>query len=75
MVEGEVDGLDADGFAAAAQNAKDGCPVSKALAGTTITLEATRVTAIGARGSDADTRHCPGPTSTTRSRATGVPYC
>jgi lipoyl-dependent peroxiredoxin len=39
-VEGEVDGLDAHGFAAAAQAAKDGCPVSKALAGTTITLEA-----------------------------------
>ena len=39
-VEGEVDGLDADGFAKAAQTAKDGCPVSKALTGTTITLEA-----------------------------------
>jgi osmotically inducible protein OsmC len=39
-VEGEVEGLDADGFAAAAQTAKEGCPVSKALAGTTITLEA-----------------------------------
>jgi len=39
-VEGEVDGLDADGFAAAAKTAKEGCPVSKALAGTTITLEA-----------------------------------
>jgi osmotically inducible protein OsmC len=40
VVEGEVDGLDAAGFEAAAQKAKDGCPVSKALAGTTITLEA-----------------------------------
>jgi osmotically inducible protein OsmC len=39
-VEGEVEGLDADGFAAAAQKAKEGCPVSKALAGTTITLDA-----------------------------------
>jgi osmotically inducible protein OsmC len=39
-VEAEVDGLDADGFAKAAQTAKEGCPVSKALSGTTITLEA-----------------------------------
>ena len=39
-VEGEVDGLDADGFAKAAQTAKEGCPVSKALTGTTITLDA-----------------------------------
>ena len=30
----------ADGFAAAAATAKAGCPVSKALTGTTITLEA-----------------------------------
>jgi osmotically inducible protein OsmC len=37
----EVEGLDADGFEAAAQAAKNGCPVSKALAGTTITLDAT----------------------------------
>lgn len=35
-----VPGLDADGFAAAAQNAKENCPVSKALAGTEITLTA-----------------------------------
>ena len=42
-VEGEVDGLDADGFQKAAQTAKEGCPVSKALTGTTITLEAARV--------------------------------
>jgi osmotically inducible protein OsmC len=32
-VEGDVPGLDADGFAAAAQTAKENCPVSKALAG------------------------------------------
>lgn len=32
-VVGRVPGLDADGFEAAAQAAKDGCPVSKALAG------------------------------------------
>ena len=39
-VEGEVEGLDAAGFEKAAQAAKVGCPVSKALTGTTITLEA-----------------------------------
>lgn len=39
-VRGEVDGLDASGFDKATQAAKDGCPVSKALAGTTITLQA-----------------------------------
>jgi osmotically inducible protein OsmC len=39
-VEGEVDGLDADGFAKAANDAKAQCPVSKALTGTTITLDA-----------------------------------
>jgi osmotically inducible protein OsmC len=39
-VEGEVDGLDAEGFEKAAQAAKAGCPVSKALTGTTITLSA-----------------------------------
>ena len=39
-VRGKVDGLDADGFEKAAQAAKDGCPVSKALTGTTITLDA-----------------------------------
>jgi osmotically inducible protein OsmC len=42
-VRGEVEGLDADGFATAAQNAKDTCPVSKALTGTTITLDAALV--------------------------------
>lgn len=31
-VRGEVDGLDADGFARAAEQAKAGCPISKALA-------------------------------------------
>jgi len=40
VVRGEVEGLDADGFAQAAQKAKESCPVSKALAGTTITLDA-----------------------------------
>ncbi len=39
-VRGEVDGLDAAGFAAAAQKAKEGCPVSKALAAVDITLDA-----------------------------------
>ncbi|MCC8247526.1 OsmC family peroxiredoxin [Saccharothrix luteola] len=35
-----VPGLDAEGFAAAAEGAKENCPVSKALAGTEITLTA-----------------------------------
>ncbi len=39
-VRGEVDGLDADGFAKAANDAKAGCPVSKALTGVDITLDA-----------------------------------
>jgi len=39
-VRGEVGGLDASGFEKAAQAAKEGCPVSKALTGTTITLDA-----------------------------------
>jgi lipoyl-dependent peroxiredoxin len=39
-VRGEVDGLDDAGFEKAAQAAKDGCPVSKALTGTAITLDA-----------------------------------
>jgi lipoyl-dependent peroxiredoxin len=38
-VSGEVDGLDADGFKAAAEDAKANCPVSKALAGVDITLD------------------------------------
>ena len=37
---GEVPGVDADTFAKLAQQAKDTCPVSRALAGTEITLEA-----------------------------------
>jgi osmotically inducible protein OsmC len=42
-VRGEVEGLDADGFARAAQAAKVGCPVSKALTGVDITLDAALV--------------------------------
>jgi len=38
-VSGEADGLDASGFAAAAEKAKVGCPVSKALAAVPISLE------------------------------------
>ena len=40
-VSGDVEGLDAAGFAAAAQAAKVGCPVSKALTGVEITLDVT----------------------------------
>ncbi|MBM7806257.1 osmotically inducible protein OsmC [Geodermatophilus bullaregiensis] len=39
-VRAEVDGLDAAGFEKAAQEAKAGCPVSKALSGVDITLDA-----------------------------------
>ena len=39
-VRGEVDGMDADGFAKAAEAAKTSCPVSKALTGVEITLDA-----------------------------------
>jgi len=39
-VRGQVDNLDADGFRSAAEAAKGGCPVSKALTGTDITLDA-----------------------------------
>jgi osmotically inducible protein OsmC len=39
-VRGTVPGISADDFVAAAEAAKEGCPVSKALAGTTITLDA-----------------------------------
>lgn len=39
-VVGEVDGLDASGFEKAAMAAKETCPVSKALTGVTITLDA-----------------------------------
>jgi len=39
-VRGQVEGLDADGFLQAAQTAKETCPVSKALAGVEISLDA-----------------------------------
>ena len=39
-VRGTVEGLDADGFVKAAEAAKTGCPVSKALTGTDISLDA-----------------------------------
>jgi len=39
-VRASVPGLDAAGFAAAAEDAKKNCPVSQALAGTRITLDA-----------------------------------
>ncbi|MFD5751846.1 OsmC family peroxiredoxin [Streptomyces sp. NPDC127033] len=42
-VEGEVPGLDAEAFQAAAADAKANCPVSQALTGTTITLSAALV--------------------------------
>ena len=40
-VEGTVPGIAADAFAAAAEEAKEGCPISKALAGPEITVSAT----------------------------------
>ena len=39
-VEGTVPGLDEDAFVAAAEDAKENCPVSKALTGTKITVSA-----------------------------------
>jgi osmotically inducible protein OsmC len=39
-VRGEVDGIDEDAFRAAAEEAKAGCPVSNALSGVDISLEA-----------------------------------
>jgi osmotically inducible protein OsmC len=42
-VRASVPGLSAADFEKAAQDAKAGCPVSKALAGTTITLDAALV--------------------------------
>ena len=39
-VRGDVDGLDDAGFKAVAEDAKASCPVSKALTGTEITLDA-----------------------------------
>jgi osmotically inducible protein OsmC len=44
-VRGEVEGLDADAFAEAAAAAKAGCPISKALTGVDITLDAALETA------------------------------
>ena len=41
IVKASVPGMTAEQFAEAAQQAKEGCPVSQALTGTTITLEAT----------------------------------
>jgi len=38
-VRGSADGITAEEFAKIGQNAKNGCPVSKALAGTDITLD------------------------------------
>ncbi len=43
-VEGRVPGLDEEGFRQAAEAAKAGCPVSKALAAVPITLEASLAT-------------------------------
>lgn len=42
-VRANVPGLDADGFGKIAEDAKQNCPVSKALTGTTITLDAALV--------------------------------
>jgi osmotically inducible protein OsmC len=39
-VRGEVEGMDADAFRQAAEEAKVGCPISKALAAVDITLDA-----------------------------------
>ncbi|MGW1891349.1 OsmC family peroxiredoxin [Streptomyces sp. NPDC002004] len=39
-VEGQVEGIDEAAFVAAAEDAKKNCPVSKALTGTTITMQA-----------------------------------
>lgn len=44
-VRGEVEGIDEAGFTQAAEAAKVGCPISKALTGTDITLDAALVTA------------------------------
>jgi len=44
-VRAEVDGLDDAAFADAANQAKSGCPISKALTGVDITLDAALVTA------------------------------
>ncbi len=39
-VTGDVDGIGKEDFVAAAEDAKENCPVSQALSGTTITMEA-----------------------------------
>ncbi len=39
-VRAKVEGIDNDAFVAAAEDAKENCPVSQALTGTTITLDA-----------------------------------
>lgn len=44
-VRGEVDGVDEAGFVEAAQEAKAGCPISKALTGVEISLDAALETA------------------------------
>ncbi len=44
-VRAEVEGIDEAGFAEAAQAAKVGCPISKALSGVEITLDAALLTA------------------------------
>lgn len=44
-VRAEVEGIDEAGFAQAAEEAKVGCPISKALTGVDITLDAALVTA------------------------------
>src|SRR3954466_7776646 len=43
IVRGEVDGIEKDAFLAAAEDAKENCPVSQALTGTTNTLDAALV--------------------------------
>lgn len=40
VVSGQVEGISAEDFVAQAEGAKENCPVSKALAGTTITMDA-----------------------------------
>lgn len=45
-VEGDVPGLDEEGFRAAAEEAKAGCPVSKALGGVEIVLKETRLAGV-----------------------------
>lgn len=46
-VEGRVPGIDGEGFRAAAEAAKDGCPVSKALSGVEISLTEARLAGSG----------------------------